>query len=215
MPVPSTRLPAWLRAVPGLRWPWLLSVTGVCSAAAGVGTMAGEEESLLWLLSLAPLLPLLWVAASYGGKADPFAPVIRSTPAGGLRLLLLRTGAVLVISLPLLLAAALVGVGVSAWAAAWLVPSLTLTLAALVLGSYIGCLPSASATSAGWAVLIAALWQLDMRKDGQVRSPEIVLLHVLKNLLDASAQLIWAVAANVLAVLLLLRRHSFNDVRSR
>ncbi|MGW7210822.1 hypothetical protein [Streptomyces sp. NPDC054837] len=182
----------------------------MCSAAAGVGTIAGEEESLLWLLSLAPLLPLLWVAASYGGRADPFAPVIRSTPAGGLRLLLLRTGAVLVISLPLLLAAALVGVGVSAWAAAWLVPSLTLTLAALVLGSYIGCL-----TSAVWAALIAALWQLDMRKDGQLRSPETVLLHTLKNLLDASTQLIWAVAANVLGVLLLLRRHSFNDVRSR
>ncbi|MEV1069883.1 hypothetical protein [Streptomyces sp. NPDC050263] len=155
------------------------------------------------------------MATSYGGKADPFAPVIRSTPAGGLRLLLLRTGAVLAISLPLLLAAGLVGVGISAWAAAWLVPCLTLTLAALVLGSYIGCLLSAVVTGTGWFLLVATVSKLEMLKDGQVRSLDVVLLHVLQNLLDVGAQLIWGVAANVLAALLLLRRHSFNDMRSR
>lgn len=190
-------------------------MTGVCAAAAWAGTVAGEEEALLWLLLLAPLLPLLWVAASYGGKADPFAPVIRSTPAGGLRLLLLRTGTVLAIGVPLLLAAGLVGVGISAWAAAWLLPSLTLTLAALFLGSYIGCLLSAGVTGTVWFALVATVAKLDMRKDGQVRSLDVVVLHVLRNLLDAGAQLIWAVAANVLAVLLLLRRDSFNDMRSR
>ncbi|MFJ3667242.1 hypothetical protein ACIPSE_12375 [Streptomyces sp. NPDC090106] len=201
--------------MPGLRWPWLVSTTGVCAAAAGAGAVAGEEESLLWLLLLAPLLPLLWVAASYGGKADPFAPVIRSTPAGGLRLLLLRTGAVLAISLPLLLAAGLVGVGVSAWAAAWLIPSLTLTLATLVLGSYIGCLPGTLVTGTAWFLLVATLSKLDLREDGRLHSLDVVLLHVLKNLLDAGAQLFWAVAGNVLAVVLMLRRHSFNDARSR
>ncbi|MFJ5776318.1 hypothetical protein [Streptomyces sp. NPDC093094] len=209
------RLPPWLRAVPGLRWPWLLAVTGVCAAGAGVGALAGEEETLPFLLLLAPLLPLVWVAASYGGKADPFAPVIRSMPAGGLRLLLLRTGVVLVICLPLLGAAALVGVGVSAWAAAWLVPCLTLTLATLVLGSCIGCPLAACATGTSWLVTVSAVAQLSMRPDGKVRSLDTVLLNVLKNLLDGGAQFVWGAAAGVLSALLVLRRHSFNDLRSR
>ncbi|MFE9024547.1 hypothetical protein ACFYNL_39200 [Streptomyces sp. NPDC007808] len=207
-------LPTWLRAVPGLRWPWTLAVTGVCAVGAWFGAMAGEEETLPFLLLLAPLLPLVCVAASYGGKADPFAPVIRSMPAGGLRLLLLRTGVVLAICLPLLVAVALVGVGVSAWAAAWLVPSLTLTLATLVLGSYIGCLPAACVTGASWVVVVTAVAQLSMRPDGQVRSFDTVLLKVLKNLLDGGAQFIWSAAAGVLSALLVLRRHSFNDLRS-
>jgi hypothetical protein len=201
--------------VPGLRWPWLLSITGVCAAGAGFGTTADEEDVLPFLLLFAPLLPLVWVAMSYGGKADPFAPVIRSTPAGGLRLLLLRTGVVLGICLPLLVATGLVGVTDSVWAAAWLMPCLTLTLTTLVLGSYIGCLLGAAATAAGWLLMVSAVARLSMRKDHGVQSVEVVLLKVLKDLLDTGSQLIWGVAAGVLTTLLMFRRDSFNDLRSR
>ncbi|MBK3634124.1 MULTISPECIES: hypothetical protein [Streptomyces] len=213
-----TRLPhppPWLRAVPGLRWPWLLAVCGVCAAAAWLAAATGTEDSLPFLLLLAPMLPLLWVAASYGGRADPFAPVIRTTPAGGLRLLMLRTGVVLSVCLPLLLAAAVAGVGVSAWAAAWLVPSLALTLVTLVLGSYIGCLPAAWVTSGAWLMMIAAVARLSMREDGRVSSLRTVLLNVLKNLLDGGAQCVWGAVSGLLSALLVLRRHSFNDLRSR
>ncbi|MFJ7336302.1 hypothetical protein ACIQUU_24045 [Streptomyces sp. NPDC101116] len=212
MPLPQP--PPWLRAVPGLRWPWLLAVSGVCSAAAWLAAAAGEEDSLPFLLLFAPLLPLLWVAVSYGGRADPFAPVIRSTPAGGLRLLMLRTGVVLGVCCPLLLVAALAGVGVSPWAAAWLVPSLALTLVTLVLGSYIGCTLGAVSTSGTWLLVIAALARLSMRQDGKVSSYHAVLLNVLKNLLDGGSQFVWGVASGVLGALLVLRRHSFNDLRS-
>lgn len=37
--------PPWLRAVPGLRWPWLLAVTGVCAAGAWLAATAGAEDS--------------------------------------------------------------------------------------------------------------------------------------------------------------------------
>lgn len=161
------------------------------------------------------MLPLIWVAASYGGRADPFAPVIRSTPAGGLRLLMLRTGVVLAICLPLLVVAAMAGVGVSAWAAAWLVPSLGLTLVTLLLGSYIGCLLAAGVTSGTWLVIITAVAHLSMRQDGRVSSFRTVLLNVLKNVLDGGAQFVWGAASGLLSALLVLRRHSFNDLRSR
>ncbi|MFG2311548.1 hypothetical protein ACGFS9_23225 [Streptomyces sp. NPDC048566] len=213
--IPLPHLHPWVRAVPGLRWPWLLAVTGVCAAGAWLAATAGAEDSLPFLLLLAPVLPLTWVAVSYGGRADPFAPVIRSTPAGGLRLLMLRTGVVLAICLPLLTAAAVAGAGVSAWAAAWLVPSLGLTLLTLLLGSYIGCPLAAAVTSGTWLVLITAIAQLSMRRDGRVTSFRTVLLNVLQNVLDGGAQFVWGAASGVVSALLVLRRHSFNDLRSR
>ncbi|MET9896651.1 hypothetical protein ABZZ47_42085 [Streptomyces sp. NPDC006465] len=213
--IPVPHPPPWLRAVPGLRWPWLLAVTGVCAAGAWLAATADAEDSLPVLLLLAPVLPLIWVAASYGGRADPFAPVIRSTPAGGLRLLMLRTGVVLAICLPLLVVAAMAGLGVSAWAAAWLVPSLGLTLVTLLLGSYIGCLLAAAVTSGTWLVIITAVAHLSMRQDGRVSSFRTVLLNVLKNVLDGGAQFVWGAASGLLSALLVLRRHSFNDLRSR
>lgn len=205
----------WLRAVPGLRWPWLLAVSGVCAVGACLGRSADEEDTLCFVLLLAPLLPLVWVAVSYGGKADPFAPVVRTTPAGGLRLLLLRTGVVLVICLPLLAAAGLAGLSGSLWAAAWLAPSLTLTLATLVLSSYFGCLLSSGGVACVWLGAVSALTRLSIREDGQVESWRPVLLKVLKDILNSGSQSVWALAAGVLTVLLTLRRESFDDLRSR
>ncbi|MFD7934464.1 hypothetical protein ACFV4T_07980 [Streptomyces sp. NPDC059755] len=212
---PRQLLPVWLRAVPGLRWPWLLAVSGVCAAGVWLGRVAGREDTLVFLLLLAPLLPLVWVAVSYGGKADPFAPVVRTTPAGGLRLLLLRTGVVLTISLPLLAAAGLAGLSGSLWAAAWLMPCLTLTLATLVLSSYVGCLLGAGAVAITWFLGVSALTRLSVRPDRQVTSWRPVLLKVLMDLLNSGSQFLWALAAGVLTLFLTLRRESFDDLRSR
>ncbi|MFD9320341.1 hypothetical protein ACFWDQ_22165 [Streptomyces sp. NPDC060053] len=212
---PRRLLPVWLRAVPGLRWPWLLSVSGVCAAGVWLGRAADQEDTLALLLLLAPLLPLVWVAVSYGGKADPFAPVVRTTPAGGLRLLLLRTGVVLAICLPLLAATGLTGLSGSLWAAAWLVPCLTLTLATLVLSSYLGCLLGAGAVAITWLLAVSSLTRLSMRVDGHVASWRRVLLEVLMDLLDFGAQFLWALASGVLILLLTIRRESFDDLRSR
>jgi hypothetical protein len=208
-------LPTWVRAVPGLRWPWLLAVNGVCALGVWFGAAAAEEDALPYLLLLAPLLPVVCVAASYGAKADPFAQVARSTPAGGLRLLLLRTGVVLAVCLPLLAVVGVAGVGGSVWAAAWLTPCLTLTLATLVLGSYIGCLLSSVVTAGGWLLAVSSVARLAMRKDGRVQDYEAVLLNVLKDMLGNSGQFVWGAAAGVLAAVLLLRRDAFNDLRSR
>jgi hypothetical protein len=91
-------------------------------------------------------------------------------------------------SLPLLLVAALAGVGGSPWAAAWLVPSLTLALLTLTMGSYIGCTLGAVVTSGTWLLVIAAIARLSMhtlsggmqRRVGiaqaLVNSPELLLL---------------------------------------
>lgn len=77
------RQPPWLAAVHGLRLPWLLAVLGVCAAGVGLAHLNSDDDTLPVLLLLAPLLPLLCVAASYGGRADPFVEVTRTTPGEG------------------------------------------------------------------------------------------------------------------------------------
>lgn len=97
---------------PALRGPWLLSVLLVTAAAValaygargGTGAGAGLPARPLLLL-IAPVLPLAGVGLSYGRHADPVYELAASTPSGGLRLLLIRTAAVLGVSVPLLTAA--------------------------------------------------------------------------------------------------------------
>ncbi|MYZ41239.1 zf-HC2 domain-containing protein, partial [Streptomyces sp. SID4917] len=129
----------------------------VAAGAVGLAYGAGFAGARPLLLALAPVLPLAGVAVSYGEHADPMHEIGASTPGGGLRLLLTRTTAVLAVSLPLLtLAGALLPSSAASMevpgAAAWLLPALALTLATLVLGSYVGCRTAAGAVAGAWAV---------------------------------------------------------------
>lgn len=105
-------VPALRAAGPALRGPWLVSVLLITAAAvalaygarSGTGAVAGFPARPLLLL-LAPVLPLAGVGVAYGRHADPVYELAASTPSGGLRLLLIRTAAVLGVSVPLLTAA--------------------------------------------------------------------------------------------------------------
>ncbi|MFF6785849.1 hypothetical protein [Streptomyces sp. NPDC012510] len=212
------RRPPWLAAVHGLRLPWLLAVLGVCAAGVALARFDGSADTLPVLLLLAPLLPLLCVAASYGGKADPFAEVTRTTPAGGLRLLLIRTGQVLALCVPLLAAAAF---ALSARApvhprarlevgpAGWLLPCLFLTLTTLLLSSYVDSRLSALLTTSGWLLVVAAVARLHTQKHPVTGLRLKELITALNQLLGESAQTVWAIGAAVLVELLFLRRHAF------
>ncbi|NEC65768.1 hypothetical protein G3I41_14150, partial [Streptomyces sp. SID9727] len=130
---------------------------------------------------------------------------------GGLRLLLTRTAAVLGATVPAL---------ALAWAVlpasaggpgplAWLLPGLALTLAALGLGSYVGCRNAALVVATGWAAAVTVP-ALDT-------SPSVLLdrtptaLHYFAGL---PAQGAWAGAAVLCAALLVLRRRSFDHLET-
>ncbi|MFD0550437.1 hypothetical protein ACFQ0X_15495 [Streptomyces rectiviolaceus] len=98
--------PPWLGVTQGLRLPWLVAIVAVCAVGVVLADLEGSARPRLLLLLAAPLLPMLCVAGSYSGKADPFAEVTRTTPAGGLRILLMRTCQVLTLCVPLLTVAA-------------------------------------------------------------------------------------------------------------
>ncbi|MFJ2111291.1 zf-HC2 domain-containing protein [Streptomyces sp. NPDC087850] len=203
-------------AGPALRGSWLVAVVLVAVGAVALAHLTGLTGARPLLLLLAPVLPPAGVAVSYGRYADPMYEIGASTPGGGLRLLLTRTAAVLTVSLPLLtLAGALLPASAGApGAAAWLLPGLALTLAALALGSYLGCRAAAGVVAVAWAVpaLVGPLLAPGGRADSGGMSAAMAELsaYLARFLSGAAAQGGWAAAAAVCAGLLVLRRRSFD-----
>ncbi|WP_030044341.1 zf-HC2 domain-containing protein, partial [Streptomyces resistomycificus] len=137
-PVPRLTRVLWA-AGPAVRGAWLPAVLLVAVGAVVLAYGAGFAGTRPLLLAVAPLVPVVGVALSYGAHADPLHEIAASTPAAGLRLVLTRTVAVLAVSLPLLtLAGLLVPSSGAPGAAAWLLPGLALTLASLALAGYVG-----------------------------------------------------------------------------
>ncbi|MFF7209923.1 zf-HC2 domain-containing protein [Streptomyces sp. NPDC008238] len=187
---------AALRSARVLRPAWVGSVLLTLAVAVALSRLGAAPEGRPWLLALAPVLPPLGVALAYGRYGDPAHELTASTPSGGLRLLLTRTGLVLAVCVPLLSAAGGVLAGAGA-AVAWLLPGLVLTGATLALGSWTGCHRAAGAVTAAWlcAVTLCGL-------------PAAAL----PLLLSPAAQPAWAAAAAACAGLLILRRTAYDHL---
>ncbi|MFM9497556.1 zf-HC2 domain-containing protein [Streptomyces galilaeus] len=190
-------------AGPAVRGAWSLAVLVVALGAVALGYGAGVAGARPLLLALAPVVPVLGVALSYGPHADPVHEIAAASPSGGLRLLLTRTVAVLLVSLPLLTLAGLLLPGSGApGAAAWLLPGLALTLASLALAGYVGSRAGAAVTGGGWlcAVLAPAL-------TSPSAAPSARLAEQLSAVLDGPlAQGAWAASAVLCAAALAARR---------
>ncbi|MFJ3764065.1 zf-HC2 domain-containing protein [Streptomyces sp. NPDC090082] len=194
-------------AGPALRGAWVVAVALVVGGAFALAHGAGFRGARSWLLAVSPLLPLAGVAVSYGRHADPLHEITAATPSGGLRLLLTRTAAVLAVCVPLLTAggALLPPVAGFPGAAAWLLPGLALTLAALALGSFVGCRASAATLGGGWLLAVA----------GPLLGPQGQgAAGIARYFAGPAAQGAWAAAALVCAALLALRRRSFDHLES-
>ncbi|MFF0485135.1 zf-HC2 domain-containing protein [Streptomyces sp. NPDC004435] len=198
----------WWAVGPALRGSWLAAVALVTGAAFALSHGAGLPAGRTWLLAAAPVLPLAGVALSYGPRADPLHELAASTPAGGLRLLLTRTVAVLAVCVPLLTAAGalLPPAGGLPGAAAWLLPCLALTIGTLALGSFVGCRAAAATLGGGWLLAVA----------GPLLGPAAGASSVpLPYAAGPAAQAGWAAAALAGAALLALRRRSFDLLEPR
>ncbi|MCX5265782.1 zf-HC2 domain-containing protein [Streptomyces sp. NBC_00199] len=148
--------PAWLS-----RWatpttaPWLamfLSVTllALLLDLGGYGAGAGPVPLVLLL---APVLPVLGVAASWSRGLDPAYELTASAPRAGLTLVLRRTASVLAVVVPVLLAG---GWTTGVTAAQWLLPCLAFTSTTLALGGVIGVTRAAAALITLWAAVVLA-----------------------------------------------------------
>jgi hypothetical protein len=133
--------------------PWLAMVVSVTLLALLldlVGTGSGEVSLVLLL---APVLPVLGVAASWSHGLDPAYELTASVPRAGLHLVLRRTASVLAVVVPALLVAGWV-TGVTA--AQWLLPCLAFTSTTLALGGVVGVTRAAIGVVAVWAAVVLA-----------------------------------------------------------
>jgi hypothetical protein len=144
------RLSVWMTPV---MVPWLAMVASVTLLALllDVADTATGEVSLVLLL--APVLPVLGVAASWSRGLDPAYELTASVPRAGLHLLLRRTASVLVVVVPALLTGGWV---TGTTAAQWLLPCLAFTSTTLALGGVVGVTRAAVALVALWAAVIVA-----------------------------------------------------------
>jgi hypothetical protein len=144
-----------LAGAASLRGAWLVGAF-VSLSFATLAAYASGGTALAPFLLVAPLAPVLGVAAAYGPRRDPLEGLVVTAPYGRPRLILLRTIAVLASVLPI---TALLGLAVPGppWlAAAWLGPALTLVPVLLALGAFVGPRAAATVVSLGWCSVVVA-----------------------------------------------------------
>ncbi len=146
----SARLSRWLTPT---MVPWLAMVVSVTLLALLLDMVGTGSDEVSLVLLLAPVLPVLGVAASWSRGLDPAYELTASVPRAGLYLVLRRTASVLAVIVPALLVGGWV-TGVTA--AQWLLPCLAFTSTTLALGGVIGVTRAALALVAVWAGVIVA-----------------------------------------------------------
>ncbi|WP_433425311.1 zf-HC2 domain-containing protein [Microtetraspora malaysiensis] len=195
----------FLAATPALARGWLAAMAGVLGFAVAAARFsaqdgAGAADALIPFLVAAPLLPLAGIAAAYGRHVDPAYELQAATPLAGWRALLLRALAVLCCAVALTGAATPLLPGPPGLAAAWLLPALALTAAALALSTRFAPPVSVAALAAGWSGAVAA---------GPLLAGDLLLAF------SPGAQALYALAAPALLALVYLRRARLDPGETR
>ncbi|GIJ49290.1 hypothetical protein Val02_61760 [Virgisporangium aliadipatigenens] len=145
-----------LACTPALRRSWFTAVGLTLAVSVAAAHVAREMTVPMPLLAIAPLLPLIGVAISFGPHVDPSYELAVVAPMDTFRLLLLRCAAVLTATTALTGVASVTAPEFGPVTLGWLAPSLALTLLSLVLTPRFGPFPAAGAVGVGWLVLLVA-----------------------------------------------------------
>ena len=188
VPEPTSVL---LAATASLRTSWVVSSFVALAFAALAVAVAGDGLLAPFLL-VAPMVPVVGVAAAYGPQHDPLETLVVTTPYGRTRLILLRTVAVLVSVLPFAILVGLLLPGPEWLAVAWLGPALAMVPVLMALASFVGPRNAAATVAIAWSAVVA----------GSLRGYPATWL------LQAPQQTVYlALAATALVVLLVRSRH--------
>ena len=133
--------------------PWLAMVVGVTLLALLLDLSDTGSGEVSLVLLLAPVLPVLGVAASWSRGLDPAYELTASVPRAGLYLVLRRTASVLGVVVPVLLVG---GWATGVMVAQWLLPCLAFTSITLALGGVVGVTRAAVVLATVWAAVVVA-----------------------------------------------------------
>lgn len=150
VPEPTSLL---LAATASLRTAWISSAFVALGFAVAAVYWSGGGALAPFLL-VAPLIPVLGVAAAYGPHEDPLESLIVTVPYGRTRLILLRTLGVLVSVLPFAIGAGFFVPGPPWLAVAWLGPALALVPVMMALSSFVGPRVGAAAVAIAWCGVV-------------------------------------------------------------
>ena len=192
LPAHEARLVAVASAFRGV---WLTGVAAVLAFAA-LAAAVGHARGLWLFLAVAPVVPCLVVASGYDPWLDPALEPELVTPYPALRLILLRTIAVLALALPAVLLFGLVVPGETPFA--WLLPAVGFVAVVLAASTWVSPLRAAIAVSSVW---LAVVWLLAARSG----SPDAVL--------QARAQAGFLALAAASFVIFLVRRRRLRQLR--
>ncbi|MET7961351.1 zf-HC2 domain-containing protein [Micromonospora zamorensis] len=131
--------------------PWLATAAGLMLAAVLFEKTFASLPSLVLLI--APVAPLVPVAAVWSRRLDPAWELTATTPRTGLPLLMRRTLGVLVAVVPVL---AVAGWGTGHSVGLWLLPALGFTAGTLALGTVVGVDRAALALAVTWSAGVVA-----------------------------------------------------------
>ena len=193
LPAAEARLVAVASAFRGV---WLAGVAAVLAFAA-LAAVLGHARGVWLFLAVAPVVPCLVVAAGYDPWLDPALEPELVTPYPALRLILLRTIAVLALALPAVLLFGLVVPGETAFA--WLLPAVGFVALVLAASTWVSPLRAAIAVSLAW---FTAVW-LTAARSG---APAAVL--------QARAQAAFLALAAASFSIFLLRRRRLRQLRT-
>ena len=192
LPAHEARLVAVASAFRGA---WLAGAAAVLAFAA-VAAALGHARGVWLFLAVAPVAPCLVVAAGYDPRLDPALEPELVAPYPALRLVLLRTIAVLALALPAVLLFGLVVPGEAPFA--WLLPAVGFVAVVLAASTWVSPLRAAIAVSTAWLAVVALL-------AARPGSPEAVL--------QARAQAGFLVLAAASFVIFVLRRRRLRQLR--
>ena len=155
---------------PRAAWSWSLLTVLVFVLAASV---LGHEGRTAVFLLVAPVVPMTGVALAYGPSRGPQLEQLAATPYPGVRLVALRTLAVLAACLPVvLLASVLLPAQVARW---WLLPAAAFSAAVLGLSSWVP--PTRAVLGLGIAWIAAVSSATHLSEPTLVLEPGLLWLY--------------------------------------
>ena len=130
---------------------WLVASVVALTLVVLALSAGPERTGLAVFLVLAPLIPLVGVALAYGPRVDPTFEISTAATVPGIRIVLLRTLAVTVPTIPTIAALSLM-LPFGPLAFAWLLPALGLAAASLALGTVMSLSRATTGMAALWLV---------------------------------------------------------------
>ena len=139
---------------PAFRGAWLVGLTALLVFVTIAGDY-GESHGQLAFLLLAPLVPALAVALGYDPELDEALESECATPYSRLRLVLLRSAALVVVAVPAFVTASLLLPGsIAFW---WLAPAAGCTAVVLALSTWIAPLTATGAVGTVWLMVVSSV----------------------------------------------------------